>query len=62
MGRNAIYTAEERRLRKNAYIMEYIKKRNLEKPEIKKEYDRNSYIRKKEKKLQEEKEKLLSEK
>jgi len=53
MGRNAIYTAEERRLRKNAYIIEYVNKRNLEKPEIRKEYDRNYYIRKKEKKLQE---------
>ena len=30
MGRNAIYTAEERRRRKNDYIMEYNKK-NMQK-------------------------------
>lgn len=67
MGRNAIYTAEERHRRKNDYIIEYINKRNLENPERRKEWDRISYIRRKEKKLQEkklqeEKEKLLSEK
>jgi hypothetical protein len=53
MGRHAIYTAEERRRRKNDYIIEYNKKKNLENPERRKEWDRDYYIRKKEKLLSE---------
>lgn len=55
MGRNAIYTAEERRRRKNDYIMEYNKKKYAENPEIRKEYFHEYYMRKKEKQLQENK-------
>jgi len=45
-----IYTPEEYRQRKVAYITEYNKRKNLENPERRKEWDRNYYLRKKEKK------------
>jgi hypothetical protein len=45
-----IYTPEEYRQRKNAYIIEYNRQKRLENPERRKEWDRNYYLRKKEKK------------
>ena len=45
-----IYTPEEYRQKKVAYITEYNKRKNLENPERRKEWDRNYYLRKKEKK------------
>jgi len=50
MARPKIYTPEEYRQRKNAYIIEYNRQKRLENPERRKEWDRNYYLRKKEKK------------
>lgn len=50
MPRPRIYTPEEARERKNSYVREYIRQKNLENPDRRKEWNRISYLRRKEKK------------